>query len=159
MPSEFPNASLIRRGAAMLYDAMLIIAMMIIASIPLAAIDASGNDSSFISDQSLRFLYQVYLFYLIFAFYYVFWRIKGQTLGMQVWKIRTIAEDGDIMSPVQCIVRFAVATPGTLLLFAGFLWAIFDKEGLTLHDRISRSRVVYVGDKPYKSEKRSLTAD
>lgn len=150
---EYPNASLIRRFAAMLYDALLILGIMILASIPLSALDTGDSQSSFIVDPTLRFFYQVYLFYLVFVFYYVFWRIKGQSLGMQVWKIKTLNEDGRILTPLQCVIRFAVATPSVLLLFAGFFWALIDKDRLTWHDRASHSRVIYLGKKPYPSEK------
>ena len=153
MATDFPKASLIRRGAAMLYDAMLILSIMMVVSVPLASLDTGDTGSSFINDARLKLIYQLLLFYIIFLFYYVFWRIKGQTLGMQVWKIRTESMNGNIMTPMQCLIRFAVATSGTLLLFGGFFWAFFDKDGLTLHDRLSHSRVVYMGDKPYASER------
>ncbi|HKI74066.1 MAG TPA: RDD family protein [Pseudomonadales bacterium] len=153
MTQTYPNASMIRRGASMVYDGLLILAIMIVMSMPIASLDTGDKTNSFISDPILKHLYQLFLYLLIFAFYYVFWRMKGQTLGMQVWKIRAQGEDGNIMTPMQCIIRFAVATPGTLLLFAGFFWAFFDKEHLPLQDRLSHSRVVYMGDKPYASER------
>ena len=153
MSRDYPNASLIRRGAAMTYDALLILAIMMIGSLPISALDPGNGGVGLISNHWLRFIYQLYLYYLIFVFYFVFWRIKGQTLGMQVWKIKTIDEGGDIMSPGQCVLRFALATPAIVLCFLGFLWALFDKDRLTVYDRLSHSRVIYMGDKPYASEK------
>lgn len=150
---DYPIASLIRRSAAMTYDALLILAILMLASLPLSSLEPHDNTIGFIAVPWLRFVYQAYLFYLIFLFYYIFWRIKGQTLGMQVWKIRTVDNSGRIMSPGQCILRFALATPSILLAFTGYLWAILDKDKLTVYDRLSHSRVVYVGDRPYASEK------
>lgn len=150
---DYPNASLIRRSAAMTYDALLILAIMMLASLPISSLDPATNTVGFISVPWLRFVYQVFLYYLIFLFYYVFWRIQGQTLGMQVWKIKTLDESGRIMSPGQCVLRFALATPAILLGFTGYLWALFDKDRITVYDRLSHSRVVYVGDKPYASER------
>lgn len=153
MSQTYPNASMIRRGASMIYDGLLILAIMIVVSMPIASIDTGDKNNSFIVDPMLKHMYQLFLYLVIFTFYYTFWRMKGQTLGMQVWKIRAEGEDGNIMTPGQCIIRFLVATPGTLLLFAGFFWAAIDKDHLTLQDRLSHSRVVYLGDKPYASER------
>lgn len=159
MPNEYPNASLIRRGAAIVYDALLILAFMMLASLPLSALDPGNGGLGFISNPWLHFVYQLFLYYLIFVFYYVFWRIKGQTLGMQVWKIKAVDISGHIMSPRQCVIRFAVATPAFALALTGFLWALFDKERLTVYDRISNSRVVYLGTRPYASESKSTAGE
>jgi len=154
MAIEHPYASLIRRFAAMFYDAFLVIAVLMLGTVPLAVMDGNNDDvGGLVRDPLLRTLYQVYLYYLVFLFYYVFWRLHGQTLGMQVWKIRAEAEDGTIMTPRQCIVRFAVATVSLLLCGAGFFWALFDPRHLTWHDRVSHSRVVYLGKRPYQSER------
>lgn len=150
---DYPNASLIRRSAAITYDALLILAILMLASLPISSFDPADGTIGFISVPWLRFVYQVFLFYLIFLFYYIFWRIKGQTLGMQVWKIKTIDDGGDIMSPGQSILRFVLATPCILLAFTGYLWALIDKDRLTVYDRLSHSRVVYMGDRPYASER------
>lgn len=154
MPLEYPNASLIRRSAAMTYDALLILAIMMLATLPISAIDPGNGNIGMISVPWIRFVYRAFLFYLIFVFYYVFWRIKGQTLGMQVWKIKTVDDSGEIMSPGQCVLRFALATPSMALMLLGYLWALFDRDRLTIYDRLSHSRVVYLGKRPYASEVR-----
>ena len=154
MSLEYPNASLIRRSAAMTYDALLILAIMMLATLPLSAIDPGNGNIGMISVPWIRFVYRTFLFYLIFVFYYVFWRIKGQTLGMQVWKIKTVDDSGEIMSPGQCIIRFALATPSMALMLLGYLWALFDRDRLTIYDRLSHSRVIYLGKRPYASELR-----
>jgi uncharacterized RDD family membrane protein YckC len=35
----------------------------------------------------------------------------------------------------------------------GFFWMIVDRDRLTLYDRFSRTRVVYLGSKPFEKEK------
>jgi uncharacterized RDD family membrane protein YckC len=35
----------------------------------------------------------------------------------------------------------------------GLFWALFNKERLALHDSWSKTRVVYIGSKPYESER------
>ncbi|MDH5737854.1 MAG: RDD family protein [Gammaproteobacteria bacterium] len=146
MINNYPNAGLARRLAALLYDSFLILAIMMI-SLAIAII--SFNDGQGISGDKT----QPFLYLEIFLFYFLFWRIKGQTLGMQVWKIKTVNTDGELMSPLQCLIRFLAATLSFMCLGLGFLWILFSKDRLTWHDKLSDSRVIYIGDKPLKSEK------
>ena len=85
--------------------------------------------------------------YVFFAF---FWRIKGQTLGMQVWKIKTVKSDGAVMDYPATALRLITAT---LTLFPlGLIWMLVDPARLALYDRLSRTKVIYLGSKPYPSE-------
>ena len=46
-----------------------------------------------------------------------------------------------MLAPVyEALLLFAL--PGTLLLGAGFLWALIDREGLFLHDRLAGTRII-----------------
>ena len=71
---------------------------------------------------------------------------------MQVWKIRTERTDGEMLSFTDAVVRFGLATITMAPFGFGFLWMMIDKDRLTLYDRYSHSRVVYLGSKPYASE-------
>ena len=71
---------------------------------------------------------------------------------MQVWKIKTINGQGETLSYQESVARFAAATVSVVLLGLGFVWMYFNKERLALHDVVSNSHVVYLGDKPYRSE-------
>ena len=62
--------------------------------------------------------FQLFLYLEAGAFYAYFWHIKGQTLGMQVWKIRTINDTGQILTlgRMRCEVflrHFLDHVPGT----------------------------------------------
>ena len=64
---------------------------------------------------------------------------KGQTLGMRAWKIIVLGPD---MKPVDwktASKRFVLALISWLIAGAGFLWALFDRESRTFHDRYSGS--------------------
>lgn len=100
-------------------------------------------------------LFQLFLYIELLAFYYVFWRIKGQTLGMQVWKIKVVNADNEVMTEKQCLVRFLLATLTLVPLGVGYLWGIFRRDNLTLYDQLSNTKVIYVGQRPYPSEERS----
>ena len=146
MQSEnYPNAGMLRRFAAMLYDAFLVVALWMTSTTLLVSLFTGGAEA-----QGLWF--QLFLYAELAAFYIFFWRLKGQTLGMQVWKIKVLGRNGETLGYRQCLIRFAVATVSTLALGLGFIWMYFNKERLTLHDIASRSHVAYLGTNPYKSE-------
>lgn len=141
MTDAYPNAGIFRRLVAMLYDAFLVVALWMVTTI---VIVASFNEGEPVDG----LWFQLLLYLEVLFFYFVFWRIQGQTLGMQVWKIRALDYQGNIMSPRQCIIRFLVATLSLLTLGLGFFWMLFNKDQLTWHDMASRSHVVYLGKDP-----------
>ncbi len=96
--------------------------------------------------------FQLMLLSEMYLFYAYFWKIKGQSLGMQVWKIRTENETGEMLSWTDSILRFGFATLTLAPFGIGFFWIIFDPQRLALYDRLSKTRVVYLGDKPFKDE-------
>ena len=146
MTRQYPNANLIRRFAAMLYDSFLIVAIWMITTTIIVV--GFNNDEKITGP-----FFQALLLFELFLFYFVFWRIKGQSLGMQVWKIKLIDAEGNIVSGRDAGIRFMLALVSTLPLGAGFFWMLFDPERLAFHDRYSHTRVVYLGTRPYESEK------
>lgn len=87
-------------------------------------------------------LFQLGWYLSIAIFYYFFWRKSGQTVGMRAWRLKVVNENGGIPSPMQCIIRIALA-PFSLLLFGlGYLWCIVDKNGEAVHDKLSGTHVV-----------------
>lgn len=145
-PDDYVNSSLIRRLAALFYDAFLVVAIWMISTTLLVALVADG-------DEIQGWPFQLFLYAELFAFYYAFWRMRGQTLGMQVWRIKTVDENGHILSGEQCILRFLAATISMLPFGLGLFWILIDRQNLALHDLATNTRVIYVGDKPYDSEK------
>ena len=76
------------------------------------------------------------------AFYLYFWTFKGQTLGMQVWRLVVIQPSGGVLSRQQAIQRFLVATPSLGCLGLGFFWMMANPERAALHDLLTGTRVV-----------------
>ena len=142
----YPNAGMLRRFVAMLYDAFLIIAIWMTSTTLMVALMTDGAEVS-------GFWFQLFLYLELAAFYIYFWKATGQTLGMQVWKIRLLTDGGELLDFRQCTVRFFVATLSVLVAGTGFLWMYFNKERLTLHDIASSSHVAYLGTNPYSSER------
>lgn len=139
---SFQTATLPRRLAAMLYDAFLVVALWFITTTAIVALLNDGNPIS-------GFGFQLFLYVEAGAFFAYFWHVKGQTLGMQVWKIRTLNDAGEILTLGECAVRFFFATFSLFFMGLGFVWILFDPERLAWHDRASGTRVVFLGKDAY----------
>ena len=135
MDKEFQSAGLFRRLAAILYDSQLIIAMWLITTLLLVAFI---NDGAALQGP----LFQFGLYFEACLFYSYFWRLRGQTLGMQVWKIKLVSPSLQTLSWQECFARLFFALVSVSMLGLGFIWLLFDPERLTWHDRASGTRVV-----------------
>ena len=135
MDKEFQSAGLFRRLAAILYDSLLSIAMWLITTLLLVAFI---NDGAALQGP----LFQFGLYFEACLFYSYFWRLRGQTLGMQVWKIKLISPSLQTLSWQECFARLFFALVSVSMLGLGFIWMLFDPERLTWHDRASGTRVV-----------------
>ena len=135
MDKEYQSAGLFRRLAAILYDSLLIIAMWLITTLLLVAFI---NDGAALQGP----LFQFGLYFEACLFYSYFWRLRGQTLGMQVWKIKLISPSLQTLSWQECFARLFFALVSVSMLGLGFIWMLFDPDRLTWHDRASGTRVV-----------------
>lgn len=125
-------AGLLRRLAALCYDALVCLAVLFAATA--AALALAGGELPYTA-----WWFRVYLVLVIFAFFAGFWTHGGQTVGMRAWKIRLEGTDGSPVRWHQALVRFAA---GIVTLGAGHLWLLVDGQGRSLYDRISGTRVV-----------------
>lgn len=130
------NPSLPRRLAALVYDSLLMIAVWMAATALWLA--AQGGEAP--EPEQLPF--QLYLLLVAFAFLGGFWVNAGRTLGMQAWRLRVVDAEGHLIGWLTAAVRFAAACLSWALLGGGFLWAVLDRDGLTLHDRLAGTRVI-----------------
>ncbi len=135
MDREYQSAGLFRRLAAILYDSLLIIAMWLITTLLLVAFI---NDGAALQGP----LFQFGLYFEGCLFYSYFWRLRGQTLGMQVWKIKLVTLDLQTLSWQECFARLFFALVSISMLGLGFIWMLFDPDRLTWHDRASGTRVI-----------------
>ena len=132
------NAGLLRRVAAMSYDALLVAALLFMATVPFIAV--RGGEPVETGD---NLPYQFVLALVVFVFFVGFWSRSGRTLGMQSWRLQLETEDGEIPSAATASLRFFAAILSLLPCGLGFLWQLWDAEQLTWHDRISKTRLVY----------------
>ena len=131
------KASLLRRLGAMLYDGLLVLALLFMATLPFVAV--RGGEP--VEPRNLG--YQLTMLFVIYAFFVFFWTRSGQTLGTRSWRMRLETADGKLPSFAQATLRFAVAIVSLLPLGLGFLWQLWDRDGLTWHDRASGTQLMH----------------
>lgn len=156
-------APLWRRLAAIIYDAILMIALwfvttMIYMLVKGLIIGVEGMQR--IAEAELPtsdLLLTLSLLLVTFLFFAYFWQKLGQTLGMQVWRIRIQTAEGEGINWLQSGLRFSGALVSAAALCMGYLWMLWDKDQLTWHDKLSKSRVVFVPlpEKPNKKKRGS----
>jgi uncharacterized RDD family membrane protein YckC len=137
-PTPRVSAGLLRRLAALVYDTLLLVAVWMAATAAWLGI-AGGT-----VPDGLWWPFRAYLLVVAFGFLGGFWVHAGRTLGMQAWRLRVVDRDGHPLDWRQAAWRFSAAALSLALLGGGFLWALIDRDGLTLHDRLSATRVVLV---------------
>ncbi len=128
----------------MVYDSLLIIPLImgVIAVATAIGVVASGDSGN--GDYSATvppLLVQVLAATCVVGFYSYFWCLKGQTLGMQAWRIKLISDQHGTVTRRQAAIRCAGALLSILPIGLGYLWCIIDKERLCWHDRLSGTRL------------------
>jgi len=116
----------------MVYDSLLIISILFIAT----AILLPFNHGEAISNK----FYSFYLLIIVFIFYGWFWNVSGQTLGMKVWKIRIINENGFNPSWPVSFLRLCFALISIGFFGLGYWWRLF--RPYTWHDHFSQTRII-----------------
>lgn len=132
------STGLLRRLAAILYDALLVGALLFLATVPFIAV--RGGEPVEIGDNAV---YRVVLVLVIYLFFVGFWTRSGRTLGMQSWGLQLETMDGGKPTLATCSVRFVAAIVSWAPCGLGFLWQLWDRDELTWHDRISGTRLVH----------------
>jgi len=135
-PPGATSAGLGRRALALIYEALLLVALMFLSSLPFVMIAHEADHAA------ARPLFQLYLLTVAAAYFVWQWRGGGQTLAMKTWRMRLVTRESTPLSLRHAASRFLFAVPGALLLGVGFLWALVDREGLFLHDRLAGTIIV-----------------
>ena len=132
------RASLIRRLLALLYDSILIIGIYMSYVILITYLNGSALES-----QVEKLFLQFSFIFFIFLFYCYFWKFNnGQTLGMQVWKIKLFSSDNEKVSVIKMILRCFLSLIFSLLFLSNFVFILFNEERLTLGDYLSKTKLL-----------------
>lgn len=144
-PHTKPRALIGWRLLALLYDLWPALAlwMLVGAAFTLAYTLAGHNVRQNITPFSaLQIVLWVVCWLVTGAYATISWRKGGQTLGMRPWRLRVIDMHGNPAGLRALGVRYAIGTLSLLSGGLGFWWAWIDRERLTWHDRVSRTRMV-----------------
>ncbi|MGB1951908.1 MAG: RDD family protein [Marinobacter sp.] len=166
-----PPATFIKRLLAIIYDGLICIAVLLVATwiytmlagwiIGWDRYEQMAESGALGGDPLLTFV----LFLVLYVFFAYFWTRTGQTLAMQVWRIRIENLDGSPVTWTQALWRYASAAAVffltllasyylggiTLIITVPAMLALFwPINGLSVTDRLSDSVVVQV-PKPEKN--------
>ena len=160
-----PTASLARRTAALLYEALLLVAMAIIAGFVLLPLVSPGVASAHRLIVPPLFA-RVMTFCVVAggaAVYYAWcWSDGRRTLPQKTWRLRLVDHAGGPVLWRQALLRYVAGWIGPALTLTGYAalhaggharnalafllvnycWALVDRDGQFLHDRIAGTRVV-----------------
>jgi uncharacterized RDD family membrane protein YckC len=129
-----------RRVLSMLYESLVVFAIAFFAG--LAFYGATNGRLP----GNTRFVFQLYLFLVLGAYFIACWSRGGRTLPTQTWKMRVVGRDNLPIGAGRAALRYVLAWPSLLLFGVGVLWAFFDRDRQFLHDRLAGTRIVATGD-------------
>jgi uncharacterized RDD family membrane protein YckC len=76
-------------------------------------------------------------------FYSYFWIVnKGQTTGMQAWKIKLVTMDETELNIKKTMLRCLISTISFAFIGLGYLWILYDKENLSWSDILTKTKVI-----------------
>jgi uncharacterized RDD family membrane protein YckC len=140
---EYPLITFGRRLGGIAYDALLAGSfVLIISAITHVILTARGMGGVEPGSTLSRILFLYYIF-LTFGFFHWFWTHDGATLGMRAWKIRVVTLENGRLNLMHSLARFGFAA---LLPVVSQLWSLVDKDKLALHDRLSGTKLIYLGE-------------
>lgn len=131
------RCSLLRRLAAITYDAVVVVGVLFAAAVPVVLLHGGAVVTTHAESLEASWWFRLYLLLVAFAFYGGFWTHGGQTIGMRAWHIRVARRDGERLRWRDAAARFVGAILSWLPVGLGFIWSLFDREGLAWHDRLS----------------------
>ena len=161
-----PPAGVLRRLGAIVYDTLISIAVLFVPTFILTALTSKIFDPSEVG--AYAYVYRAGELVVLAVFFGFFWTRRGQTVGMQAWRLRVEDTSGRLLDWPGALARFSYAALPWLLsmLFLSFgdphAWSTarvagiafaacgvlnllspwFDRERRSWHDRLSGSRVV-----------------
>lgn len=128
----------LRLAACMLYDGLVVLALSF--ALALGFILLFGDASHGLK----RYALQLFLWLGVGLYFVWCWRKSGQTLAMQTWQLKLSHGQANLLNWPQALIRYALASLSLGAFGLGFAWAVFDRDGLFLHDRLLNSRITFV---------------
>jgi uncharacterized RDD family membrane protein YckC len=128
--------TVLRRLGGLLYDGLTLVVLWMLASAVFTSIYGVAAQGW------PRLALQAISFVTISSYFLWCWTHGGQTLAMKTWRMRVVSLSGQDLSVAQAGLRLVFACFGIGFAGAGLWWALLDREGLFLHDRLAGTRLV-----------------
>ncbi|WP_298211168.1 RDD family protein [Ferrimicrobium sp.] len=136
-------ATIGRRIEAFLFDALVVFFGSLILELLLGGMGGLENPIfSVVRLEMGPFVYTVNIILVIGYFVVMRVMANGQTLGARAAHVRVVAVEGHELGGVTAFIRLLVAFVSMIVIFLGYLPALFDPERRTLQDRIAHTIVV-----------------
>jgi uncharacterized RDD family membrane protein YckC len=132
------NATRLKLFATCVYELLLLLALWMLCTWVFVRLFGDATSSY------KRYFLQLFLWLVTGAYFVWCWTKTGQTLATKTWKIRLVNQQNISLSINQAVFRYALASASILACGLGFIWALVDREGLFLHDRLMKTRFVSV---------------
>jgi len=136
------QAGVLRRFGAMLYDGLVVIALLFVVTAMLLPLTGGEAISSERHGVLVEYGYRAMLIAIVVIFFGWFWTRRGQTLGMQAWRLMVTREDGLRLTWSDVFKRLSAALISLAPLALGYFWVWIDRDRLAWHDRWSRTRII-----------------
>lgn len=125
------SPSFLRCLASFIYESILLFAILFVAGIFYRALLGDPH-----TDLQRHFFF-IYCWLLVGAYFVYCWVKSGQTLAMKTWRIQLVGRQKNRLDWSQAIKRYVLASFSLMFFGLGFVWRVFDREKLFLHDRLS----------------------
>ncbi|WP_018151296.1 RDD family protein [Leeia oryzae] len=138
--------SLPRRLISIVYESFLLAAVLFLVDLVfLLVVRALGGPIELYQPNApvaLRVLQAVLLGGVLWGYFGYCWTTSGQTLAMKTWKIEVLDLADRRLKWKQASIRFAIALAGTAFFGATYVWALFDRDGQFMHDRLAGTKQI-----------------
>lgn len=127
----------LRRLASMFYESLLLLGVLaLLLVIPHVLI------GTLTQRLATPLILQLHFFMALLAYFVWFWSAGRRTLAMKTWRLRLSDSEGQPLAPARALLRYLLCWPSLGCFGIGVLWALFDRDGQFLHDRIAGTRIV-----------------
>lgn len=165
-PTARGLAGILRRIGAGCYDLLLVTGLLMGAVLVVTLATRSSGPEAGLAASPYRLSLQLVDLIVIYAYFGFSWTRAGETLGMKAWGLRLVTVEGGRPGWGRALVRLAIALPLWLAPGAALLYymrrgasgpvaalavlpllaslAAAWRDGVSLHDRLSGTRVLRV---------------
>ena len=140
-----PRPHLLRRLGAAAYDTLICAALVMAVGLTFTLLMGGVTDDMRGPGPAGQALLQLASIAVPAAYFLGSWTRGGQTVGMRPWRLRVVDATGGAISLKAATIRLVTALLSWAPLGLGFWWALFDRDRLTWHDRLSRTHLVRQG--------------